>query len=200
MEQSLEGGFAQPTFGAQSTFRAVMDALANPGTRQELTAPLEAPLALGSGLAAIALTLCDHDTNVWLDPSLASSYALVAWLRFHTAAPVVAEPGQSLFALVARPEELPRMDQFQLGAQDYPDRSTTIALALPSLTGGPDLTLRGPGIKDHTDISPQGLPADFVEQWAANRELFPRGIDLLLVAGSEVIGLPRTTRITMEAH
>jgi alpha-D-ribose 1-methylphosphonate 5-triphosphate synthase subunit PhnH len=200
MQQSLEGGFARPIFGAQAVFRTVMDALANPGTRRDLTAPLEAPLVLGSGLAAIALTLCDHDTNVWLPPSLAGSGELVAWLRFHTAAPLVAEPGQSQFALIARLEELPRLDTFQLGTQDYPDRSTTIALALPALTGGPDLTLRGPGIKDHIHISPQGLPADFSEQWAANRALFPRGIDLLLVAGNEVIGLPRTTRIMKEAH
>jgi alpha-D-ribose 1-methylphosphonate 5-triphosphate synthase subunit PhnH len=33
-----------------------------------------------------------------------------------------------------------------------------------------------------------------------NRGEFPRGIDLLLVSGTEVLGLPRTTRITMEAH
>jgi alpha-D-ribose 1-methylphosphonate 5-triphosphate synthase subunit PhnH len=71
---------------------------------------------------------------------------------------------------------------------------------VPSLTGGPDLVLRGPGINDHWLAAPQGLPADFLAQWADNRVLFPRGVDLLLVSGGQVMGLPRTTRITMEAH
>ena len=198
MELSLEGGFADPVHGAQSAFRALMDALANPGLMQSLDTDMAPTDGLSAELAAVALSLCDPDTLVWLDPSLAATDAIVAWLRFKTGAPLTDDPARAAFALVSDVTQLPALDRFALGSAEYPDTSTTIAVALPSLSGGPSLTLRGPGINGTRTIAPAGLPADFVAQWADNRELFPRGIDLLLVADTAVIGLPRTTRITME--
>ena len=195
---ALDGGFAEPVLGAQEAFRALMDALANPGQPQALGHDLQHAPGLAPELAAVALTMCDHDTLVWLDPVLATSEGIVAWLRFQTGAPITVDVTAAAFALVASPEQLPRLDSFALGIDEYPDRSTTIALALPSLAGGPMLTLRGPGIKTTQTIAPAGLPESFVEQWTDNRELFPRGVDLLLVADGQVIGLPRTTRISME--
>lgn len=198
--QTLAGGFAEPVFGAQETFRAVMDALANPGQVQALNASLQAPPGLAPELAAVALTLCDHDTAVWLDTDLMEAEPILSWLRFHTAAPLTTDPVRAQFALVSSASALPPLERFGLGTDEYPDRSSTIALHVPSLTGGTDLTLRGPGINDHWHIAPQGLPVDFLEQWASNRALFPRGVDLLLVSGGQVLGLPRSTRITMESH
>ena len=195
--QTLDGGFADPVFGAQSNFRALMDALANPGLPQGLGG-VERSAGLSPELAAVALTLCDHDTPLWLDLALAESEAIVAWLRFQTGAPLTTDPARAHFALVSEGASLPRLDRFGLGTDEYPDRSTTVALALPGLEGGPALTLRGPGIKDVRSLSPRGLPADFLAHWRDNRALFPRGVDLLLVAGGQVIGLPRTTRISME--
>lgn len=200
LEPTLDGGFAEPVFGAQTTFRALMEALANPGQVQALSAQLEAPAGLASELAAVALTLCDHDTRVWLDPDLMESETVLAWLRFHTTSPLTTDPARAQFALVSSSDALPPLDQFARGTDEYPDRSTTIALTVPSLTGGTDLTLRGPGINDHAHISPQGLPQDFLAHWADNRAPFPRGVDLLLVSSGHVLGLPRTTRISMEAH
>ncbi len=194
----LDGGFADPVLGAQGAFRALMDALANPGQPQALGHDLEHAPGLAPELAAVALAMCDHDSELWLDPSLAQAEGIVAWLRFQTGAPVVSDAGAAQFALVASPDNLPLLDSFALGTAEYPDRSTTIALALPSLNGGPALTLHGPGIKDTRTISPTGLPESFLAQWAENRALFPRGVDLLLVADGQVIGLPRTTRISME--
>jgi alpha-D-ribose 1-methylphosphonate 5-triphosphate synthase subunit PhnH len=193
----LDGGFADPVFGAQSSFRALMDALANPGLAQPLVAA-EHPAGLASELAAVALTVCDHDSDVWLDPTLASDPAVVAWLRFQTGAPLVTDPAQAQFALVSDAAMLPALSHFALGSDEYPDRSTTIALMVASLEGGPALTLRGPGIKDTRTIAPAGLPDGFLVQWADNRALFPRGVDVLLLSGGQVIGLPRTTRISTE--
>lgn len=198
MELSLEGGFADPVHGAQGAFRALMDALANPGLGQSLGTDMAPTDGLSPELAAVALSMCDPDTLVWLDPALAATNAIVAWLRFKTGAPLTSDPARAAFALVSDVTQVPALGQFALGNAEYPDTSTTIALALPALSGGPSLTLRGPGINGTRTISPAGLPADFVAQWSANRELFPRGIDLLLVADNAVIGLPRTTRITME--
>jgi alpha-D-ribose 1-methylphosphonate 5-triphosphate synthase subunit PhnH len=199
-QQILAGGFSDPVHGAQTIFRALMNALANPGQVQALAAPLETPAELAPELAALVLTLCDHDTSVWLDTDLMEAEPVLAWLRFHTAALLTTDPTQAQFAFVSSADALPALDQFALGTDEYPDRSTTIALCVPSLTGGPGLRLRGPGIDGHTHIAPQGLPHDFLAQWTANRGEFPRGVDLLLVSATEVLGLPRTTRITMEAY
>ena len=199
MDTVLEGGFADPVMQSQSAFRAIMDALANPGTVQKVITPVPVGGPLTPQLAAVLLTISDHDTPIWLDDRLRSDAAVLTFVGFHSGAPIVREPGRAVFAFATGAEHLPNLDQFNLGTQEYPDRSTTIVLAVPALIGGQTLITRGPGIKDHGHISPLGLPGDFVAQWGANRDLFPRGIDLLLVAPGQVMGLPRSTRIT-EGH
>ena len=199
MDRGLDGGFADPVLQSQTAFRAVMDALANPGTVQKLVTPHSMQSSIQAELASILLMLSDHDTSIWLDDRLRADSAVVEFVNFHSGAPVVREPGRAVFAFATGVAHLPRFDQFNLGTQEYPDRSTTIVLTVPALEGGAVLITRGPGIKDHGHISPVGLPEDFVAQWAANRELFPRGIDLLLVADGAVMGLPRSTRIA-EGH
>lgn len=199
MDAGLDGGFANPVLQSQAVFRAIMDALAKPGTVQKVSTLATVGGAFGAELRSVLLSICDHDTNIWLDDLLRADAAVLEFVNFHTGAPVVREPGRAMFAFATGAAHLPRLDQFNLGTQEYPDRSTTIVLAVPALDGGAELITRGPGIKGQGHISPLGLPEDFVSQWAANRELFPRGIDLLLVADGAVMGLPRSTRIT-EGH
>jgi len=198
--QLVDGGFAQPVLDAQQGFRALMDGLANPGTVRPLDFDLAPPAPLTRELAAIALTLCDHDSPIWLDALLAKSDAVIGWLRFHTGATIVSEPAEADFALIADPAAMPSLDRFALGSDQYPDRSTTLAVAISGFAGGALLRLKGPGIKADATIAPSGLGAEFLDQWTANRALFPRGVDLLLVADGEVIGLPRTTRISLEGQ
>jgi len=195
---AIEGGFADPVLAGQRAFKAVMDALARPGTVQRLPGEANPPAPLPQGLAEIALTLCDHDSPVWLDAGIDSQTGVREWLGFHTGAPIVAEPAQADFAFVTG--KLPPLSGFALGSDEYPDRSTTIVLSIPSLHGGPALVLRGPGIRSESRIEPVGLGGDFFGQWAENRELFPRGVDLLLVAPEGLVGLPRTVRISGEGH
>jgi alpha-D-ribose 1-methylphosphonate 5-triphosphate synthase subunit PhnH len=90
---------------------------------------------------------------------------------------------------------MPDFAVFAQGTAEYPDRSATLILQVESLKGGPKLVLKGPGIKDLANISPHPLPADFVARMRANRALFPRGVDLILVAGTSILGLPRSTRV-----
>lgn len=189
----LDGGFANPVMQAQQGFRALMDALANPGTIQQLALDLTPPAPLTPELAAVLLTLCDHDTGVWLEPDLATE-AVTGWLRFHIGSPLNVAPNQAQFA-VLRDSNALKLKHFSPGTDIYPDRSTTIIVAVAALSGGDALVLKGPGIEHSVEISPLGLPEDFLDQWAENRAQFPRGVDLLLVADGAVIGLPRTTRI-----
>jgi alpha-D-ribose 1-methylphosphonate 5-triphosphate synthase subunit PhnH len=186
-------GIGSAALAAQSTFRAVMDATARPGSVHTIVAQAGVPAALPPAAAAIALALFDHDTPVWLDTPLASSQAVAAWLRFQTGCLIVADPAQCAFALVSDVAGLPPFEDFAPGTPDYPDRSTTLILQMPAMTGGADLRLSGPGIRGTAHVCAAGLPEDFVARCDANRALFPRGVDLLLVAGNDVAALPRTT-------
>ncbi len=198
--EAIEGGFANPVFDAQTMFRAVMDAMARPGTIQpcgELTAP---PAPLSPVAAAVALSLCDADTPLWLDPALQASAAARHWLGFHTGTPLAHTPADAHFAIVSDPAELIALENFAQGSQEYPDRSTTLILQVPRLSGGETLHLEGPGIETSFAFAPVSLPRHFVEQWKQNRARFPRGVDVILAAPEGVACLPRTTRIkTMEA-
>jgi alpha-D-ribose 1-methylphosphonate 5-triphosphate synthase subunit PhnH len=186
-------GIGSAVFAAQSAFRKVMDATARPGSIQTVASAASHPASLSPAAAAIALTLFDHDTPIWMDARLTSSEAVAAWLRFNTGCPIVADPGQCAFALVSDVASLPSFDSFAQGTPDYPDRSTTVILQVGTLGEGPELSLSGPGLRGTSSLRAGPLPEDFVTRHAANRALFPLGVDLLLVAGHELAALPRTT-------
>ncbi|MBZ9764854.1 phosphonate C-P lyase system protein PhnH [Mesorhizobium sp. CA8] len=198
--QSIDGGFAEPVFNAQAVFRAIMDAMARPGTVQPLPQLARPPAPLSATAGAVALALCDNDTPVWLDPPLQAEAPVKAWLGFHTGAPLANTPADAHFALIANPKEMAALDGFAQGTQEYPDRSTTLILLVDDLASGPSLLLEGPGIEKTSMIAPPGMPRHFVEQWKQNNQRFPRGVDIILAAPGSLACLPRTTRIkTMEA-
>jgi alpha-D-ribose 1-methylphosphonate 5-triphosphate synthase subunit PhnH len=191
----LPAGFADKVLSAQTTFRSVMDAMARPGSVQRVAAASGAPGALMRGTAAIALTLFDHDTPVWLDPLLSETSDVGKWLKFHTGAPVIADSSISSFAVVGDARALPALDRFAFGTNEYPDRSTTVILQAESLTQGAAFELRGPGIDGAAVLRATLQPADLFERLAINAVLFPRGIDVVLVADDAVVAIPRTTRL-----
>ena len=188
---------SNPVFAARASFRAVLDAMARPGTIHKIEAAA-APSPLSPTAAAIALTLCDHDTPVWLEATLRASAPVIEWVRFHCNAPIVDRPGDAAFALLSAAGELPPFSDFNIGTPDYPDRSTTIVIQVASLRAGARLTLTGPGIPKCRSFHLDPLPDNFSDQLAANRAHFPCGVDLLLVADGEVAALPRTARLVNE--
>src|SRR5882672_2764678 len=94
----LPAGFADKVLSAQSTFRSVMDAMARPGSVQRIAASSGAPDGMMRGTAAIALTLFDHDTPIWLGAGMSRTPDVARWLKFHTSAPVVADSSICSFA------------------------------------------------------------------------------------------------------
>jgi alpha-D-ribose 1-methylphosphonate 5-triphosphate synthase subunit PhnH len=194
----MPAGFADKVIAAQSTFRTVMDAMARPGSVQLIRAVSGVPAPMMRGAAAIALTLFDQDTPIWLDEKLAASHDVIKWIKFHTSAPVIADAAASSFAVIADPTSLPEFDRFALGSPEYPDRSTTIVVQVASLNEGPAYRLSGPGIDGVTVLRAAiGVP-DLVDRLAENARRFPRGIDLLLVSGESIVALPRTTRLVAQ--
>jgi alpha-D-ribose 1-methylphosphonate 5-triphosphate synthase subunit PhnH len=193
------GGFEKPVFQSQSVFKAVMDGMARPGTTRTIDKGAVPPAPMGGGAGAIALTLCDHDTPVYLSMPLVEA-GLPGWLAFQTGALVTEDRTEAQFAFLDRSTPLPPLSTFAAGTQEYPDRSTTIVLEVPGFKAGQDYTLAGPGIQGSTAINVAGLPAPFEELWKENKVLYPRGVDLILVAGLEMICLPRTVHIRKGGH
>ena len=191
----LPAGFADKVLSAQSTFRSVMDAMARPGSVQRIAASVGAPAPMMRGTAAIALTLFDHDTPIWLDPAMSRASDIGKWLKFHTSAPVVSDCSIASFALIGDAKNLPPLDRFSFGSSEYPDRSTTLILQVEGLIQGPSIELRGPGVDGTAVLRAMIEPQDLFERLAINATLFPRGIDVVLVHDDSIVAIPRTTRL-----
>mgnify|MGYP002628961456 CR=1 FL=1 len=190
----LRAGFGAPVLESQACFSALMRALAFPGRVTQAPTLAEPPDGWPSALAAAALTLLDADTPVWLDEN-ARSPGAEAFLRFHTGAPFAAKAGAARFAILLDPRSADFTD-FDIGTDQYPDRSATVLIAVDALAGGPRSVLEGPGIKTSQQIAPKGGLSGLWEAWPRNRALYPLGFDAFLFAGDGVIGLPRSVKRT----
>lgn len=206
----LAHGFANPVLDCQCYYRAVLDAMSRPARPVPL--PMLPPIpvpgnAFGSGMAALALTLCDGETPLWLQPELRTE-ALHTYLRFHCGAPLTEDPALAAFAFIASPLTMPLLSAFSRGSAPCPEQSATLVLAV-RLTGPADFSAAGPGIggpdTGGTGVRPlacKGLPQTFAEQWQANHQAYPQGVDVLLLDdnlsgnGAFMAGLPRTTSIS----
>jgi alpha-D-ribose 1-methylphosphonate 5-triphosphate synthase subunit PhnH len=196
----LSAGFADKVLSAQTTFRSVMDAMARPGSVHCIASASGMPPGMMRGTAAIALTLFDHDTPLWLDPRMSEAAEVAKWLKFHTSAPVVTDPSICSFALIGNAGALPALDRFSFGTNEYPDRSTTLILQVESLREGLAFELCGPGIDGTAVLQATIEPLDLFARLAINTALFPRGIDVVLVADDAIVAIPRTTRLVAEGE
>ena len=188
----MRAGFADPVFDSQRVFRGVLDATAGPGRVVTVEAPPPAPAPLHAATVAIALALLDFETPLWLDGASRTPEAL-AHLRFHCGCPIVDEPGRARFAIVADPRLMPPIAEFDAGTDEYPDRSATVIVQAGTLGVGSGRRLTGPGIATESWLDVAGLPARFWDELRINHARFPRGVDVLLTAGSSLAALPRTT-------
>lgn len=199
-----------PLSAAQSQliFRAVMEALARPGTVGLLPAadagglpPALLPLLALADLGTPACVLADE--GEWPDVVRAMTLAPAAGLA------------EARLVAALRPVTGDELASLATGTATAPEDG---ALACLSVTGfrplpdgqGPDgespadgrvLRLSGPGIPGTTKLLVTGLPPDFV---AVRDELtsgFPAGADLVLVTPEgNLAGLPRTTQIDEETR
>jgi alpha-D-ribose 1-methylphosphonate 5-triphosphate synthase subunit PhnH len=190
----LKPGFANPVFDSQATFRAILDAMSYAGRVQAIASEVDAPAPLDAATAALALTLFDFDTPVWLDAEAAAG-PVPGFLKFHCGCPITGEPEKARFGVSAGAGIMAMLEYFPIGEDQYPDRSATIIVQVPSLTDGPSTIWSGPGILEKQDVRIGGLPDGFWAQWALNHELYPLGLDLIFVSGREIIGLPRSVKV-----
>lgn len=188
---TIDPGFADAVDGAQRCFRAVLGAMSRPGRIAALDLVESPPKGLSPAAAAIVLAFADIDAPVWLGARAAPA---ADWIRFHTGAPIASDPMFASFAFVAT-DELPDWSAVNLGSNEYPDRSTTLVVETSRTSTDGPLVLRGPGIEDSHRAAIDGIDSAFWARRAELHELFPRGADLIFVSGTNVLAIPRTTRV-----
>ena len=206
----MGAGFADPVHGAQQTFRALLGAMAEPGRVQALPdaataglAPQEADLRppLDVALAATLLTLLDADTPVHLAGALDTEDTR-AWLRFHTGARALPQAG-AMTAARACDVDATLWNALDIGTDEAPQSSATLfvdvdALSERPLAGAPALKLRGAGIETSRDLAVAGLSAAFWQWRTALRSQLPRGVDIVLLCGTRLAAIPRSTHVESE--
>jgi alpha-D-ribose 1-methylphosphonate 5-triphosphate synthase subunit PhnH len=190
----LQPGFGDPVRAAQAMFRLALRAMAAPGSILACGECANPPMPLLAPAAALALTLCDFETPIWLDRPLAEIPDVAQFLRFHTGARLVASPAEAVFALVADSARLPALANFAQGCRTYPDRSATLLVQVASLEARGWL-LEGPGIRHRARLSAAPLPVNFVPELAVNHAQFPCGVDIFFTTHRTIAALPRSVRV-----
>lgn len=167
---------------AQLTFRALAAALAYPGRRQTL------PASGTEAHAAIAESLVDLESSYFTNDRRLD--ALVGPLGGRRLS--VGEAQHQFFPNLSA-DELIELREAPVGTYLYPDRSATLVIGC-QFKIGVLLRLSGPGVNGAIELDVAGIPDDF---WLirASACAYPLGWDIFLVAGDEVVGLPRTTRV-----
>lgn len=191
---NFSGGFTDPPIEAAEAFRAILKAMSRPGVGVPLAARVSPPEPLRAETAAVLLTLADAETPLWIAPELASGEVL-SWLRFHTGAPVVAEPAMAMFAVVGPRTGEAALTALSIGTAEYPERSATVVLQLERSLAGPSLRLSGPGIETEARLDAAALPASVLSILARNRALYPLGLDLVVAGSAEVTCIPRSSLV-----
>lgn len=188
----LVPAFSQPVEGAQQTFRVLLKALSEPGQIVEVNHN-QSLGALSAAGYAVALTLLDNDTTVWLSPALSTSL-IRQNLAFHSGCVFVEKPEEAMFAFCTQ-SELAVLPKLNPGTDRDPEFSCTVIAQVDAMAGARSVWT-GPGIEHQRELH-LPLSADFWQQ-RIEKNQFPRGIDVLFVAQNQVLGLSRTTQVQFE--
>lgn len=173
----------------------------------------------GIGMAAGLLTLLDADTPVLLAGVMADERTR-AWIRFHTGARLAAPGDPAGIAACLCGDVTPALwEVLALGSDEVPQDGATLLVEVDALFdrsthGGADedaaktvggfcdtttdavaLTLRGPGIETTQRLVVAGLPDAFWRWRQTLQAALPRGVDLVLIHGSTLAAIPRSSHI-----
>ena len=191
--------FDKAVVHASHSFRALMNAMAGPGKSVSVIDGFPTIAGLNSGSSLVAHSLCDYEVSVWLasDDNIEKTreeFTFQCGCRF------VDQACEADFAFFKQMPSLDKLDELKIGNAQYPDRSCTAVIEMPSFAEGRTLVFEGPGIERQNAIQVDGLSDDFIQWWPRNRQKFPLGIDLILTSQTHILALPRTVNIKVAAE
>ncbi|MBU0679994.1 MAG: phosphonate C-P lyase system protein PhnH [Proteobacteria bacterium] len=171
----------------QRIFRALMDAMARPGSLQDVRPWLGGAAAWRGVLAS----LLDNRTSFADCHDLLDRYD---WPLFQARR----EQAAAADYLLCQGSRAATM-KAKVGTLTSPDQAATIIIQVDNLGQGPDaLCLSGPGIKSSRVLPVRGLASSW-PSWREEHLCFPLGIDLILVDQHVLAAIPRTTKLEVAA-
>jgi alpha-D-ribose 1-methylphosphonate 5-triphosphate synthase subunit PhnH len=192
-----EQRFPSDVIETSRAFRTIMGAMSRPGRICAFSPVHAAPHPLWKTTAAVARTLCDFQTPVWLGSGLHDE-AVSHYIRFHTGSPIAGSREEASFIFLQAGSELAEPSLFAQGTHEYPDRSATLVIQTASLSNEGGAELSGPGIPQPVKLHAEDVPMTFWEAMAGNHKQFPLGVDVLFVSPDAIAALPRSTAIRLQ--
>lgn len=186
--------FTDPVLQSQRVFRALLSAMAEPGTIHALDVSIDAPRGVMPASILALLALADKETPVWIGGDAGRDIG--AYLRFHTGCPIASALGEAQFALLPVGAPAQPLASFNPGDERYPDRSATVVVECPALDGGLSRRWSGPGIRGARAMSVVAPFAEFWPEVRRNNAESPLGVDMILASGRCIVGLPRSTSVS----
>lgn len=188
-----------PAQEEQATFRALLDAMARPGTVHHLP-PRRPDDGVWGGALLVLQALLDHEVtfHVLNDQALSGETLAYDQLLRRTGARS-ASLDKADFVMARGDGAVAAIEEAREGGFEEPERSATVVLLADSLGGdGVALALSGPGIESTSMLAVEGLPAAAFEALRRRTVTFPEGVDVILVdTAGQVAAVPRSTRIAL---
>lgn len=188
-------------FDGQATFRVLLDCMARPGSVGRVPPISYAAVPTGLPPAALTMlkTLCDHRVSFAVG-AVAGGGEWTDYLEVNLSCPSrpVAEADYVLMDGAALD---PSIATVRRGSLEVPEGSGTVLLGVSRLVDDARgetavFRLRGPGIRDVTELGIEGLDPRYVEERERCNAFFPMGFDVFLCdREGRVVGIPRTCRM-----
>jgi alpha-D-ribose 1-methylphosphonate 5-triphosphate synthase subunit PhnH len=172
----------------QKAFRQLMNAFAFPGSIETMMPEVQD--RDNTVLRLILATLTDGEVTV------ADPHHLIDdqdWPRLETNKEA---PEKARF-IVAHSDTAPTFSP-ALGSLECPEMGATVILGVTHIGRGQTFAMRGPGIQSVKEVACSGLNPVWLSKRSGWNGAFPMGVDMILFDASRVIGIPRTTQITIK--
>jgi alpha-D-ribose 1-methylphosphonate 5-triphosphate synthase subunit PhnH len=192
--QKVLSGFVEVGQASQDIFRGILEASSQPGRIVVLRDYLSHTPYSNYAALQILMAILDSETTLFAGTSF-QERGFTDYLRFHTASRPMDAKEDAMFVWLGADESVD-LKHLLLGTNEYPEQGATLIIDVPYLkVGMGEITLTGPGIQHPILMDRQGLPLSFWEQRRELQNYFPRGIDLFLCSGNQVLGIPRSTKV-----
>jgi len=186
--------FTDEAILSSTSFRILLDAMSKPGTVHDVSIVMDEVTVLNKGSVLALLTLCDHESPVWLNDNVDVD-EVKEFIRFNCSSPITTNKADAMFAVFDGMPDFEGLKEFSIGTADYPDRSLTMIVQIKALSEELGVALQGPGIKSVNYLKADDVSDDFWTWLRVNNSRFPLGIDVILTTDKSVAALPRTVRV-----
>ncbi|MGL4865355.1 phosphonate C-P lyase system protein PhnH [Cetobacterium sp.] len=185
----------------QKIYRKLLDSMSKPGTINNIENEiqnLEVYSSLSKEMMALAYTLLNIESKFYIENEEEKKY-----VKLHTfAQEKVLEKAEFILVDSKKDGEekiLEVIENASIGTLEDPHLGATLIISVDKITNKENLILKGPGIKNQTSFSIDGLSEKIFEKRDLINSEFPLGIDFILVDKFGNIGcLPRTTKLEVK--